>query len=222
MRGAAEFGVVTSRSRRCELADLAEPASRASSIGSPAASRSLLKGRKVTVVAGTGVLEPDGRTLSVSDGTDDPRPQRVDRDRLGAARARRRRSRVRRRNACCRRTTCCSSTEVPARVAVIGGGAIGCEFASFLVDVGRGGHDPRGAAADPRRRRPTGRADGRARVSKARDQDAHRRAGPRLRRRRRSRFEGKNGEEQLRGRQGRRVASGAARARRTSGSTARA
>ena len=26
--------------------------------------------------------------------------------------------------------------EVPARVAVVGGGAIGCEFASFLVDVG--------------------------------------------------------------------------------------
>ena len=26
--------------------------------------------------------------------------------------------------------------EVPERVAVIGGGAIGCEFASFLVDVG--------------------------------------------------------------------------------------
>ena len=25
---------------------------------------------------------------------------------------------------------------MPARVAVIGGGAIGCEFASFLVDVG--------------------------------------------------------------------------------------
>src|SRR2546423_735630 len=26
--------------------------------------------------------------------------------------------------------------KVPARVAVVGGGAIGCEFASFLVDVG--------------------------------------------------------------------------------------
>ena len=29
-----------------------------------------------------------------------------------------------------------TSTDVPARVAVIGGGAIGCEFASFLGDVG--------------------------------------------------------------------------------------
>ena len=29
-----------------------------------------------------------------------------------------------------------SSTTCPARVAVVGGGAIGCEFASFLVDVG--------------------------------------------------------------------------------------
>ena len=27
-------------------------------------------------------------------------------------------------------------TEVPPRVAIIGGGAIGCEFASFLVDMG--------------------------------------------------------------------------------------
>ena len=31
---------------------------------------SLLKGRKVTVVPGTGTLAPDGRTVRVSDGTE--------------------------------------------------------------------------------------------------------------------------------------------------------
>jgi len=95
----------------------------------------LLKGRKVSTVAGTGVLQPDGRTIQVSDG-----------------------SSIRGRNVLLATgslpralpvpglefdgTKVLSSdhvleiADVPARVAVIGGGAIGCEFASFLIDVG--------------------------------------------------------------------------------------
>ena len=38
--------------------------------------------------------------------------------------------------ACCRPTTCSTSTELPARVAIIGGGVIGAEFASMLADMG--------------------------------------------------------------------------------------
>ena len=38
--------------------------------------------------------------------------------------------------ACCRPTTCSSSTSCPARVAIIGGGVIGAEFASMLADMG--------------------------------------------------------------------------------------
>ena len=36
--------------------------------------------------------------------------------------------------------------ELPASVAVIGGGAIGCEFASMLSDLGTHGDRVRGAA----------------------------------------------------------------------------
>jgi dihydrolipoamide dehydrogenase len=96
---------------------------------------SLLKGRKVTVVAGTGTLLPDGRTVRVSDGTEVrgdnvivatgslPRALPVpgfefDEDRVLSS------------------DHVLELGEVPNRVAVIGGGAIGCEFASFFADVG--------------------------------------------------------------------------------------
>ncbi len=133
VRSAAEFGVVTS-----------DPALR---LGTSQARKqavvdrltsgleSLLKGRKVTVVAGTGVLEPDGRTISVSDGSaikgrnvviatgSSPRALAVDGfafddDKVLSS------------------EEVLQLSEVPARVAVIGGGAIGCEFASFFVDAG--------------------------------------------------------------------------------------
>ena len=37
-------------------------------------------------------------------------------------------------------------TDLPPRVAIIGGGVVGCEFASMLVDMGQHGDDDRGAA----------------------------------------------------------------------------
>jgi dihydrolipoamide dehydrogenase len=95
----------------------------------------LLKNRKVTVVAGRGTLGPDGRTVRVDDGTE-----------------------LRGRNVVLATGSAPRSLplpgfdfdgthvmssdhvlqldHVPARVAVVGGGAIGCEFASFLTDVG--------------------------------------------------------------------------------------
>ena len=96
---------------------------------------SLLAGRKVTVVPGTGTLAPDARTIVLSDGTElrgnnviiatgsAPRELPIDGLAFDGKKV-------------------LSSNEVleldhvPERVAVIGGGAIGCEFASFLVDVG--------------------------------------------------------------------------------------
>ena len=96
---------------------------------------SVLKGRKVTVFPGTGtVIDAAGRSARVSDGTE-----------LHGTRAL-----VLATGSAPRGlpgfdfdgTTILSSDHVlqidrvPARVAVIGGGAIGCEFASFLGDVG--------------------------------------------------------------------------------------
>jgi dihydrolipoamide dehydrogenase len=95
----------------------------------------LLKGRKVTVFPGTGTLMGDARTVRVSDGTQvrgrnvllatgsSPRALAVpgfdfDGERVLSS------------------DDVLEVDAVPARVAVIGGGAIGCEFASFLVDVG--------------------------------------------------------------------------------------
>jgi dihydrolipoamide dehydrogenase len=95
---------------------------------------SLLKQRKVTVVAGRGtVIDADARHLRVSDGTElkggslilatgsQPRPlpgadfdgeQVLSSDHVLQLR------------------------DVPGRVVIVGGGAIGCEFASLLADVG--------------------------------------------------------------------------------------
>ena len=143
----------SSARRRC--------ASRRSSTGSSAGSRSLLKGRKVTVVPGTGVLarrRPHGPRLRRHRGA---RPQRDHRDRLVAARARRRRASSSTARACSRPTTCSQLDRVP-------GARRGRRRRRDRLRVRvvprrrrRRGHDPRGAAADARRRRPAGRANGR-------------------------------------------------------------
>jgi dihydrolipoamide dehydrogenase len=95
----------------------------------------LLKGRKVTIVSGTGTLAPDGRTIRVSDGSE-VRGRNVMIATGSAARA------LNVPGFDFDGTRVLSSDDVllldhvPGRVAVVGGGAIGCEFASFLVDVG--------------------------------------------------------------------------------------
>jgi dihydrolipoamide dehydrogenase len=133
VRSAADFGVVTSDA----TLQLGTSQARKQAVVDRLTSglESLLKGRKVTVVAGTGVLEPDGRTISVSDGTmirgrnvlistgSSPRELAVDGfafddDKVLSS------------------EEVLQLSEVPARVAVVGGGAIGCEFASFFVDAG--------------------------------------------------------------------------------------
>jgi dihydrolipoamide dehydrogenase len=95
---------------------------------------SLLKGRKVTVVPGTGsLLDGAGRLVRVSDGSELRAQHLV----LATGSAPRSLPGYEFDG-----TRILSSDHVllldhvPERVAVIGGGAIGCEFASFLVDVG--------------------------------------------------------------------------------------
>ena len=94
--GAAEFGVQTAGARRSTWPSRRCASSRWST-GSTGGLESLLKGRKVTVVPGTGTLAPDGRTLRVSDGTELRGRNVRDRDRIVAARAADRGLRVRRR-----------------------------------------------------------------------------------------------------------------------------
>jgi dihydrolipoamide dehydrogenase len=96
---------------------------------------SLLKGRKVTVVNGTGTLLPDGRTVRVADGTElrganvlvatgsSPRELPVPGFEFDEVRV-------------LSSDHVLELDHVPQRVAVVGGGAIGCEFASFFGDVG--------------------------------------------------------------------------------------
>jgi dihydrolipoamide dehydrogenase len=133
VRGAAEFGVTTSD----PSLQLATSQSRKQAVVDRLTSglESLLKGRKVTVVPGTGVLEPDGRTLRISDGTTIrgrnvliatgslPRELAVDGFAFDGERV-------------LSSEEVLQLPEVPPRVVVIGGGAIGCEFASFFVDAG--------------------------------------------------------------------------------------
>ena len=95
----------------------------------------LLKRRKVTVVPGTGTLAPDARTVVVSDGTElrgrnvvlatgsAPRELPIDGLAFDGVKV-------------MSSDDVLKLDHVPERVAVIGGGAIGCEFASFLIDVG--------------------------------------------------------------------------------------
>jgi dihydrolipoamide dehydrogenase len=96
---------------------------------------SLLKGRKVTVVHGSGTLGADGRSVRMSDGAElrgrnviiatGSLPRALpapgfdfDEDRVLSS------------------DHVLELGEVPKRIAVVGGGAIGCEFASFFADVG--------------------------------------------------------------------------------------
>jgi dihydrolipoamide dehydrogenase len=131
--GAAEFGVQSS----APSLDMAVTQTRKQQVIDKLTGglESLLKGRKVTVVHGTGTLLPDGHTVRVSDGTELrgenviiatgslPRALPVpgfefDEDRVLSS------------------DHVLELGEVPKRVAVIGGGAIGSEFASFFADVG--------------------------------------------------------------------------------------
>lgn len=133
VRAAAEFGVLTSD----PALQLATSQTRKQGVVDRLTSglESLLKGRKVTVVAGTGTLDADGRTIRVSDGTTirganvliatGSSPRELPIDGLGFDGERVLSS-----------EEVLQLGEVPARVAVIGGGAIGCEFASFFVDAG--------------------------------------------------------------------------------------
>jgi dihydrolipoamide dehydrogenase len=96
---------------------------------------SLLKGRKVTVVDGTGTLAPDGHTVRVSDGTE-LRGTNVLLATGSLPRALPLPGFEFDEKVVLSSDHVLELDRVPARVAVIGGGAIGCEFASFLVDVG--------------------------------------------------------------------------------------
>lgn len=132
VRSAAEFGVHASS----PTIELAETQVRKQAVVDRLVGglETLLKGRKVTIVAGTGTLAPDARTIRVA----------------GGAEVRGRHVLIATGSAPCglavagfefdgRRVLLSDHVlqidRVP-RVAVVGGGAIGCEFASFLVDVG--------------------------------------------------------------------------------------
>jgi dihydrolipoamide dehydrogenase len=133
VQGAAEFGVNTA----APTIDLVRTQTRKQGVVDKLTSglESLLKGRKVTVVPGTGTLAADGRTVKISDGTEvgganvivatgsEPRSLPVPGLEFDQVRV-------------LSSTGVLDLDQVPRRVAVIGGGAIGCEFASFLVDVG--------------------------------------------------------------------------------------
>jgi dihydrolipoamide dehydrogenase len=133
VRGAGEFGIQTSAT---EL-DLATSQTRKHRVIDRLTSglESLLKGRKVAIVPGTGTLAPDGHTVTVSDGSkvrgrnviiatgSTPRPLAIDGFEFDG-------------ELVLSSDHVLELATVPPRVAVIGGGAIGCEFASFLVDTG--------------------------------------------------------------------------------------
>jgi len=133
VRRAAEFGVHTA----APVLDLAVSQTRKQSVVDRLTKglESTLKGRKVTIAAGTGMLAPDARTVVVSDGSE-VRGRNV----LIATGSLPRELPI---NGLAFDGTRVLSSDhvlalaaVPERVAVIGGGAIGCEFASFLVDAG--------------------------------------------------------------------------------------
>jgi dihydrolipoamide dehydrogenase len=133
VRAAAEFGVLTAD----PTLQLSTSQTRKQTVVDRLTSglETLLKGRKVTMVAGTGTLAPDGRSLNVSDGSvirgrnvliatgSSARALAVDGFEFDGSRV-------------LSSDEVLQLDEIPARVAVIGGGAIGCEFASFLVDAG--------------------------------------------------------------------------------------
>jgi dihydrolipoamide dehydrogenase len=133
VRGAADFGVRTSE----PSLELATSHTRKQGVIDKLTSglETLLKHRKVTVVPGTGTLAPDARTVQVSGGTEvrgasvmiatgsAPRSLPIPGLEFDGTRV-------------MSSDHVLELPEVPRRVAVIGGGAIGCEFASFLVDTG--------------------------------------------------------------------------------------
>jgi dihydrolipoamide dehydrogenase len=133
VRAAAEFGVLTAD----PTLQLSTSQTRKQTVVDRLTSglEGLLNRRKVTMVAGTGTLAPDGRSLNVSDGSvirgrnvliatgSSARALAVDGFEFDGSRV-------------LSSDEVLQLDEIPARVAVIGGGAIGCEFASFLVDAG--------------------------------------------------------------------------------------
>src|SRR4051812_24226397 len=130
IRGAGEFGITVGEPSM----DLSTSHERKHQVINRLTSglETLLKGRKVTVVPGRGTLSADGHGVLVEGGElrgrnvliatgSSPRSLPgfdFDGDRILSS------------------DDVLELPEVPERVAVIGGGAIGCEFASFLVDVG--------------------------------------------------------------------------------------
>ena len=133
VKSAAEFGVHASS----PTIELAETQVRKQAVVDRLVGglETLLKGRKVTIVPGTGTLAADGRTIRVSDGT-----EVVGRNVLVATGSAPRALALPGFEFDGERVLSSDHVlqvgSVPARVAVVGGGAIGCEFASFLVDVG--------------------------------------------------------------------------------------
>ena len=133
VKGAAEFGVHSSS----PVIELAETQVRKQAVVDRLVGglETLLKGRKVTTFAGTGTVGADGRTIRISDGTEirgrnvivatgsSPRALSVPGFDFDGTRV-------------LSSDHVLQVGRVPGRVAVVGGGAIGCEFASFLVDVG--------------------------------------------------------------------------------------
>jgi len=133
VKGAAEFGVHASP----PTIELSETQVRKQAVVDRLVGglETLLKGRKVTTFPGTGTLAADGRTIRVSDGTEvrgrnviiatgsAPRGLAVPGFEFDGTRV-------------LSSDHVLQVGRVPGRVAVVGGGAIGCEFASFLVDIG--------------------------------------------------------------------------------------
>ncbi len=137
VRSAAEFGVDAAGADALTI-NLATSQQRKHQVIDRLVSglESLLKGRKVTVVPGTGRLRDGaGHLVTVSDGTElrgrnvilamgsAPRSLPLPGLEFDGQRV-------------LSSDHLLELASVPARVAVIGGGAIGCEFASFLRDVG--------------------------------------------------------------------------------------
>jgi dihydrolipoamide dehydrogenase len=133
VRGAADFGVHSSQ----PTLDMAQTQKRKQAVVDRLTGglESLLKGRKVTIVPGTATLAPDGHTVRVSDGSE-LRGRNV----LIATGSSPRSLSVEGCDFDNRRVLSSDDVvmidNVPKRVAVIGGGAIGSEFASVLVDLG--------------------------------------------------------------------------------------
>ena len=132
VRGAKEFGVDAGQ----PTVDLATSLARKQTVVDRLTKglESLLKGRKVTVVPGTGtVVDAAAHLVRVSDGTEltgdalilatGSAPRSIpgfdfDGERVLSS------------------DHVLEMAHVPGRTAIIGGGAIGCEFASYLADVG--------------------------------------------------------------------------------------